>query len=68
MRWYESACIGCGSGRCGMCSLYDSEVICFSCDDCREEDVVLYEYKGKEICLECLLKEIGAEKIEESDF
>lgn len=35
----------------------------FVCDDCKEEVDELYEYDGQQLCLDCLLHEIGAERI-----
>lgn len=61
---FENECVGCPSnmGCIGEGCMYRYSPV-FVCDDCKEEVDELYEYEGQQLCLECLLHEIGAEKI-----
>lgn len=54
MKKTESECVQCGMPCVGRaCPNY--EVTRYYCDKCRAEET-LYEYEGKELCKECLLK------------
>ena len=50
----EDDCVGCGLPCIDSCSY--KNVPHYYCDKCDEEDV-LYEYDGYELCSNCLLKE-----------
>lgn len=60
---YENECVGCPPemGCLGELCQY-REVPYFHCDKCGDD--AEYQYDGNEYCLDCLLEEIGATKIE----
>lgn len=54
MKRTESECVDCGKPCIGLaCPYY--RVTRYYCDKCKTEEK-LYEYEGKELCAECLLK------------
>ena len=52
MRSYENYCVGCPQGciNCGR----KNDVLIISCDKCGAEDKPVYEYDGKELCIDCI--------------
>lgn len=61
MKYYESDCQDCGLPcKYESCPYYRVEY--FVCDFCKEEQDVLYNYNGYEICADCLLKEFDKVK------
>lgn len=55
---YESFCVGCTSMGlpCYAPHCKNYNVPIWYCDECKEEQVDLYEYEGQELCGECVLK------------
>ena len=66
---HESGCVGCPKEMgCLGDSCPNRNVTIYTCDDCENEVSLgyedLYEYDGKQLCLGCLLEEVGATKYE----
>lgn len=55
MRFYEDECVGCPPERgcLGSCCPYKN-VLHWRCDGCGDEDVPLYEFEDKELCMGCI--------------
>ena len=55
MRQYENFCVGCPQGciHCGR----EHDVLVISCDKCGEDIVPIYEYKGLELCMDCIMED-----------
>ena len=57
MKYTESSCV-----NCDLPCIYEAcpnyEVTIYKCDSCGEENVVLYEFDGLEICVECVKKQL----------
>lgn len=52
---YEDMCVGCPPERgCLGSSCPNRDVPIYYCDRCEDEDVELYEFDGKELCIECI--------------
>lgn len=62
MKRTESECVSCGFPCMGEACPY-FRVTRFYCDECKDE-AELYEYEGKELCADCILKKF--EKVEGS--
>lgn len=60
---YENECVGCSPdmGCLGSSCPY-MNVARFYCDKCKNEVEELYKYEDKELCADCVLKEL--EKVE----
>ena len=61
----ENGCVGCPKEMgCLGDSCPNRNVKVYLCDDCEREVSIgyedLYEYDGKQLCLTCLLEEVGA--------
>ncbi len=52
---YENECVSCGLPCLGS-GCPNRHVRRLYCDDCQEETDKLYQYDGKELCLDCLLE------------
>ena len=61
---FEQGCVSCPAhmGCIGDACMYRYSPL-YICDKCGDEVDELYEYDGQQLCLDCLLHEIGAEKI-----
>lgn len=51
---HENGCVSCGLPCIGKACQYLDEIV-FVCDDCGCEVEDLWEYDGKQLCLDCLL-------------
>jgi hypothetical protein len=56
MKIIEDECCDCGLPCIGNSCKYKN-VERFYCDECKEEDT-LYEYDGRELCIECIKKQL----------
>ena len=54
MKQTESECVDCGLPCIGKACPHFS-VTRYYCDECKREET-LYEYEGREICADCILK------------
>lgn len=54
---YENQCVGCSSMGlpCYAPHCKNYNVPIWYCDECKDEEVDLYEYDGEELCLDCLV-------------
>lgn len=66
MKRVENECVGCPAeiGCAGGTCPY-SKVIHYYCDNCREEKL-LYEYDGKELCIDCIKERL--DKVSDYDI
>lgn len=57
---YENQCVDCPpeTVRCSKPYCRNWNVPIWFCDKCGEENVDLFEVDGKEVCIECALKEL----------
>lgn len=52
----DNDCVGCET--CVNCGRKEDYYVTYTeCDECKDDDAELFEYKGKELCASCLLKE-----------
>lgn len=50
---YESGCVDCGMPCMGRaCRHYEQAQV--SCDECGKDDENIYEYDGRQLCIECI--------------
>lgn len=61
MKKYENECVDCGLPCMGS-ACPNRNVLRFYCDECGEEEE-LYNYDGRELCIECIKKDL--EKVTE---
>ena len=57
MKRIENECVDCGLPCLGSTCPYRN-VVRYYCDKCGEEAYPLYHYEGKEVCVECILKDL----------
>jgi hypothetical protein len=59
MKRIENECVGCTSlgMHCLGIGCPNREVLHYYCDEC-EDECDLYEYDGKELCIECIEKRL----------
>jgi hypothetical protein len=55
MRHYENDCVGCPQG-CVHCAR-ERDYIVFSCDKCGDDATPIYDFNGKELCMNCIFKD-----------
>lgn len=57
MKYVDSDCV-----NCDLPCIYEScpyyEVTRYMCDECKDQDVVLYEFDGQELCIDCVKKQL----------
>ena len=57
MKYIDSDCVG-----CDLPCIYEAcpyyKVTRYKCDDCGDKDIVLYEYDGLELCIDCVKKQL----------
>ena len=57
MRYRDNDCVGCPQG-CVHCGREHGYTV-IACDKCGEDIAPIYEYDGKELCMDCIIQGYG---------